>query len=394
MTSSAVVAGSGPLLQPLAFTPEEYASRLGRVREAMKQRDIEVFLSWTPENILYLTGHDSIGYYFYQCCVVTLDHDPVNVVRRAMAECTWDRSAYRLAAPYFDHEDPIELTWRVIAELAPKASRIGAEHNAWFTSPARFARLLHRAPAGTVVCDASMLVERLRVVKSERELEYIRRGCQVADAAMAAGIAATAAGARDTDVAIAVWSTILRTGSQEAGVPPILATGHRTNLPQATWCGRRIVDGDRAWYEIPGVFERYVGCLGRSGSVGPPSAEFARRAEAAREATSNAIEAIRPGIEACDVHRVCRDTYRRAGYGEEHLARSGYSIGLNYAPDWGEGHIVSFMENDRTPLEPNMTFHLMPSLRAEYNTCLSEAIRVSDDGCEVLTATPRELFIR
>jgi Xaa-Pro dipeptidase len=394
VTTSSITGGSGALLQPLAFEPQEYASRLARVRDGMAERGIDVFLCWTPENILYLTGHDSIGYYFYQCSVVTLEHDPVNVVRRAMAECTWNRSAYRLAAPYLDHEDPIELTWRVIEEIAPGASAIGVEENAWFTSPKRYAQLRERAPGGTGITDASMLVESLRAVKSERELEYIRRGCRAADAAMAAGIAATRAGARDTDVAIAVWSAMLGQGSQEAGVPPILATGYRTNLPQATWCGREIVDGDRAWYEIPGVFERYVGCLGRSGSVGPPSADFARRAEAAREATSTAIDAIRPGIEACDVHRLCHETYRRAGYGDEHLARSGYSIGLNYAPDWGEGQIVSFMESDHTPLVANMTFHLMPSLRAEYNTCLSEAIRVTDDGCEVLTTTPRDLFVQ
>jgi Xaa-Pro dipeptidase len=392
--STAIVTASEPLLAPLAFEREEYDARLARVRGEMKERGLDVFLCWTPENILYLTGHDSIGYYFYQCCVVTHDHEPVNVVRRAMAECTWNRSAYRHAAAYFDAEDPVELTWRVIGEVAPSARTIGVEEHAWFIAPRRYAEVARGArAAGARIVDASMLVERFRAVKSEAELEYIRRGARTADAAMAAAIGATRAGARDTDVATSVWSTMLAHGSQEAGVPPILATGYRTNLPQATWCGREIADGDRAWYEIGCVYERYVGCLGRIGSIGPASGEFARRAEAAADVTATALGAIRPGMEARDVHLLCHETYQRAGYGDEHLARSGYSIGLNYAPDWGEGQIVSFVESDHTILETNMTFHLMPSLRAEYNTCLSEAIRITEDGCEVLTSSARQLFV-
>jgi Xaa-Pro dipeptidase len=395
MQTSVIRTASGDLLQPLAFDAAEYRDRLRKVRLAMEEKGIEVFLCWTPENILYLTGHDSIGYYFYQCCVVTLDAEPVIVVRRAMAECTWNRSAYRHAAPYFDYQDPIALTPLVIGEVAPGKRKIGVEQNAWFVTPKRYAHLSAILEAmDAEIIDASMLVEPFRAIKSIRELEYIRQGCRAADKAMAAAIDATRSGVRDTNVAIAVWKTMLEQGSQEAGVPPILSTGYRTNLPQATWCGRDIVDGDRIWYEIPGVFERYVGCLGRTGSVGPASAEFARRAEVAVEVTSTALTMIHPGMEAADVQHLCHDIYARAGFGEEHLARSGYSIGLNYAPDWGEGQIVSFVDSDHTALQPNMTFHLMPSLRGEYNTCFSEAIRITESGCEVMTTTPRELFVR
>jgi Xaa-Pro dipeptidase len=74
--------------------------------------------------------------------------------------------------------------------------------------------------------------------------------------------------------------------------------------------------------------------------------------------------------------------------------RTGYSIGLNYAPDWGEGHFLDLKENDPTVLESGMTFHMPMSLRAdgELAVAVSESVMVTPTGCEVLTNYPRELL--
>ena len=56
--------GSGPLVDRLPFDDAEYRRRLDGVRAAMAKQDIAAFISFTPENIYYLTGHDTPGYYF------------------------------------------------------------------------------------------------------------------------------------------------------------------------------------------------------------------------------------------------------------------------------------------------------------------------------------------
>ena len=76
--------------------------------------------------------------------------------------------------------------------------------------------------------------------------------------------------------------------------------------------------------------------------------------------------------------------------------RTGYSIGIGFAPDWGEGHILSLKTPDPTPLEPGMVFHISPALLvpAECGVGFSETVLVTDTGVEVLTSFPRQLVVR
>src|SRR5690348_8627330 len=92
--------GTGPLVDALPVSEAEFRRRLDAVRRAMAARGLAAFISFTPENIYYLTGHDTPGYYFYQACVVTPDRPPVNVLRRIETTNTFGRTWSRLAVAY------------------------------------------------------------------------------------------------------------------------------------------------------------------------------------------------------------------------------------------------------------------------------------------------------
>lgn|SRR5487761_30939 len=397
MSSSLIKTESGPLIQELAFDRSEYLQRLEGARNLMRSRGIDLFISWTPENILYVTGHDTPGYYYYQASIIGHSTEPINVVRQIEASNTWGRSAFRHAAPYQDYEDPISRTLEVIGELGLASSRIGVEKNAWFITPARFEQFEAgiRASGGTVV-DGSMLVESLRLTKSPSELKYIRLACNAADMAMAAAIDATREGVNENTVASAVWTSLLEQGSQAAGLPPFVVSGRRTSLCHATWAGHIMEPGDVLVYELPGVFERYVGPIVRTGVIGRPSTELEKQAAINIETTETVIAAMKPGAAGEDIQRLCNDCFIRAGYGALHAFRSAYSIGLNYAPDWGEGHIMSVVEGEQRTLQPNMTFHVIPGLRVagRYMVMFSESIVITENGAERLTQAPQELFVR
>ncbi len=90
----------------------------------------------------------------------------------------------------------------------------------------------------------------------------------------------------------------------------------------------------------------------------------------------------------------CRDVIEKAGLYERFRKRTGYSIGLAYAPDWGEGHFLGLQRGDPTVLKPGMTFHMPPALReyGKYGFGVSEAVLVTEDGCEVLTTFPERVI--
>ncbi|HSI68562.1 MAG TPA: M24 family metallopeptidase, partial [Planococcus sp. (in: firmicutes)] len=75
-------------------------------------------------------------------------------------------------------------------------------------------------------------------------------------------------------------------------------------------------------------------------------------------------------------------------------SRLGYSVGLSYPPDWGE-HTASIRKGDRTILQPNMTFHMIPGMWYDnHGFEVSESFRITETGCETFANLPRGLFVK
>ena len=84
-------------------------------------------------------------------------------------------------------------------------------------------------------------------------------------------------------------------------------------------------------------------------------------------------------------------TMNANGYSKE--SRVGYSIGLNYPPDWGE-RTASLRPGDATVLEPGMCFHFQSGVWLDdFGAAVSEPFVVTDKGGEKLATAPRELIV-
>jgi Xaa-Pro dipeptidase len=394
--SEKIQEGTGPLVDRLPFDNAEYQRRLDGVRAEMAKRDIGAFITFTPENIYYLTGHDTPGYYFYQACVVTPKRPPINVLRRIETTNTLGRSWARLAVGYEDRQDPIEATLGLLHELGVAGQSIGLEEDAWFISPQRAFQLRKGIEqAGGRVVDASQTVEGLRVIKSEPELAYIRTGARALEKAMQAGFKACRVGTNENEVAAVCVAELIRHGGEYAGLPPFITTGPRMSLCHSTWAGRTLERGNAIGIELPGVIKRYCAALFRMGFIGKPDDEFTRRYTMVREVLENVIAAIKPGATSGEVHNVNKAAFARYGYGHLLSNRTAYSVGINYPPDWGEGHIMSIWDGDARPLRAGMTFHLVPGFLdlGRYAITVSDTVLVTDSACEVITNYSRDLVI-
>jgi len=117
-----------------------------------------------------------------------------------------------------------------------------------------------------------------------------------------------------------------------------------------------------------------------------------RLAAATAEGMEAALGTVKPGAVCQDVERAWRETIRRHGFSKP--SRVGYSIGLNYPPNWAD-HTASLREGDLTVLEPDMTFHLMLGMWMEgWGFELSETFRVTESGHELLADFPKQLFVK
>ena len=381
-------------MEALPFTDAEYQGRLTALRHEMARLNADAFVSFTPENIYYLTGHDTPGYYFYQACVVTHTELPVNVLRRIESTNTLWRSWARRAVIYEDREDPVAATLWLLRELGVAGGRVALEEDSFFVTPRRHAELvagIERSRGSTI---AGQPVEGLRLIKTDEEIGYLRTGAGIVTIAMHAAVAASREGVTENDVAAEMLAALVRAGGEYAGLPPFITSGPRTSLCHATWGGRTLVRGDVLAYELPGVFKRYAAPLFRCGTVGPAADDVRALADACRASLEAVIAAIRPGVTSGELHEVSRSNFERAGFGDLLGHRTGYSVGINYPPDWGEGHILSIWADDDRPLQPGMALHLVPGIfvPGRHLLVISDTVLVTPTGCEVLTDFPRDLF--
>ncbi len=379
----------------LAFPMQEYERRLSDLRARMKARGIDALMVTTPENICYLSGFESCGHYYFNALVIPLEGEPFMVPRlledSGVQYYTW----VELSRPYKDEQDPMDVLHNALGEFRLLDKRIGFEKECWFFTAAQQERFFAKSP-GTDYADHSGIVEEGRVIKSEYEIEMMRKAALATQAGMRAGIDAVKVGATENDVAAEIHYAMIKAGSEWPSISPFIASGPRGAVGHATWAGRTIEKEEFVFLEIAGALKRYHAPMMRTVFTGEADATMIAGQNVVLEAFDAAVELIKPGVAAGDVDALARRVIAESEFGAEQSSRTGYSVGIGLPPDWGEGQILSMKPGESRSLQANMTFHLLPWIQipGKGGVGITETIRVTEDGCEILTNFERKLFLK
>jgi ectoine hydrolase len=385
------------------FERAEYDERLRRVRERMAADDLECLVVADPANMHYLTGYDGWSFYTPQCVVVPMEGDVLLSTRQMDANgarlTTFldDEAILGFPDDYVQQRDRHPMDW--IAEQLRSRDlldgRVGVEMDAYFFSPRAYESLQAGAPGATLV-DSHEAVNWVRALKSPAELELMRTAARIVERAMATAYEAIAPGVRQCDAAALIQAAQAR-GTEDAGgdypaIVPMLPTGPGTSTPHLTWSDATFRVGEPTILELAGCRARYHCPMSRTMMLGDPPQKLADTAAITVDGLEAALSAVRPGVTCEEVEAAWRAHIAR--HGLEKTSRIGYSVGLAYPPDWGE-HTMSLRPGDATPLEPNMTFHMIVGMwMDDWGFEVSETFVVTDGGAECLCSFPRELAVR
>jgi len=374
---------------------KEYERRLRDLRDRMRERGIDAMMTTTPENICYLSGFESVGHYYFNALVVPLEGEPFMVPRlledSGVQYYTW----VELSRPYRDDQDPMDVLHRALAEFGLLEKRIGFEKECWFFTAAQQEKLFSKNTKMAYV-DNSRIVEEGRLIKSEYEIEMMRKAALTTQAGMQAGIEAVRVGASENDVAAEIHYAMIKAGSEWPSIAPFVASGPRGAVGHATWAGRTIQQDEFVFLEIAGTLKRYHAPMMRTVSTGEMSEKMRAGQQLVLAAFDAAVDLIKPGVPAGEVDALTRRIISQSDFGAEQSSRTGYSVGIGLPPDWGEGQILSMKPGETRPLQANMTFHLLPwvQIPGKGGLGITETIRVTEDGCEILTNFERKLFTK
>ncbi len=379
-------------LNLLPFSADVYEERLRFVQDDLAARKLAGVLLFDPENIFWLTGYQTIGYFTFHTMFVPQAGLPTIIGRIVNRDLAMAHSTIGAFEAITDTADPVDVLVSFLRDQVAADQSLGLETRAWYLTVKDYLKLCETGGFDTVEWNG--VIEPQRPVKSNAEIERMEHAARCAEAGIEAAIDAVAPDKTENDVAAAMFAANIAAGSEYLGHPPLVVAGETTALCFAMWRRRSIRRGDVVLLEAAGCVDRYHAILSRPVVVGTPTSAQQEAADALQGVLEAAIDAIKPGLTSGEVDRACRSVVDERGLGKYFKHRSAYGIGIGLPPNWSEGHIYAIRPDDPLVLEPNMTFHIIPTLFLDdFGMCFSDSVRVTEDGCELLTRFPRKLFV-
>ena len=387
----------------LNFSLDEYTNRLKKTRAAMLDKNIDCLIVVDPSNMAWLTGYDGWSFYTHQCVIVQHDHEPIWWGRGidapgAIRTSYLDESNILSYPDHFVQSDvchPMDHLSSILGELKLERSSIAVEMENYYFSAAAFRSLQNHLPAATLV-DATALVNWQRIIKSERELSYLRSAARIVEKMHARIYDIIEPGLAKHELAAEIFHTGIRGVDEHWGdypaIMPLLPTGMDATAAHLTWDNSRLKAGDITFFEIAGCHKRYHCPLSRTLSLGKPPQKYLDAEKAVLDAMHAGLENARPGKLCEDIAIAFFDTLEKHGFNKDN--RTGYSIGMSYPPDWGE-RTISLRRGDKTELRKNMTLHFMPALWLDDGGLeITESVVLTDNGYESLANVEQGLLVK
>ncbi|WP_031247326.1 Xaa-Pro peptidase family protein [Mesorhizobium sp. LNJC394B00] len=381
---------------PQAFPRVEYLRRLSLVKSEMARRGVEALVVSDQHNITYLTGYTARSAYVPQGLVVSSkEEEPAFILRRmdgpaAIHQCFMNRDKIipypeeLIAHPELDGYDAV-IDHLQAAGFSTRC--IGIEqYNLSTLTVEKFRKRLGEAR----IVDLTKVVAWIRLVKSDLEIEVMREAGAIADAAIARAAEVIRPGVREADACAEIASVLIRGVNGKPGTqlePITLCATPRTGTCHITWAEDIFRKGSQVNLEVAGSRHGYSTALMRTYSIGAPFDRLQNVHEIQLEGLEASLHAVRPGATCSDVANTFYRAIEKRGLKKE--SRCGYAQGIG----WTEP-TASLRDGDLTVLVPNMTFHLMlgnwPD--EDFGYVISETVRVTETGVEVLTNSPRKIF--
>ena len=384
----------------LRFPAEEHAARLAATRAELNRRRLDALLIFAQESHYYLTGFDTSGFVFFQVGVITDDDRPtILLTRRPDLRQAEVASLYDDIRVWLNAEDanPAECLRDILQELGLQGGRIGAEFATYGLTAAN-GRLVEAALNGFCILeDASDIVRRQRLVKSEAELTKTREAGHLADAAVLAAIDATVPDASESELSAVALTAMLNGGGEVPSGGPLINTGPRALFGRGIGGPRRIDENDQVLIELAGSSCRYHVCIESTVAVGKPDPRQHGMMSVAAEALDQIKDAARPGTALGTLDEIHRKVLDAAGFATERFAACGYALGCTFKPTWMDVPPMIYSGNPLI-MEPGMVFfvHIMiPDTRTGVMAGIGQTFAIRETGApEVFSELPIELFRR
>lgn len=320
----------------LHFDASEFEARRERLQAAMDEQNLDALLLFAQESMYWLTGYDSFGFCFFQCLVFKRDGQMVLLTRSADMRQARNTSIIPDIVLWTDREkaNPTLDLRNLLNDLDLLGARIGVEYDTHGLTALNGKRLDEQLQTFGEISDASMLVPRLRMVKSEAEIAKIRKAASLADDALDAALPLIRQGGSEAEILAAMQGAVFLGGGDYPANGFVIGSGEDALLVRYKAGRRKLTKNDQLTLEWAGVFHHYHAAMMRTILVGKVARRHQELYAAAREALEAVEKVMVPGNRIGDLFDAHARVMEAHGLTRHRLNACGYSLGARFAPSW------------------------------------------------------------
>ncbi len=236
--------------------------------------------------------------------------------------------------------------------------------------------------------EARPLVERLKMVKDEEEIECLRAAVHLGASLFDDALRAIRPGTKETEVAAEIEYAARKGGAEGMSFDTIIAAGKRSALPHGRASAAAIPERGFVVCDFGVILAGYCSDMTRTLYVGRPTSGEREMYEAVREAQQAGVDAVRPGVRVGEVDRAARNVLKKKGLARYFTHSTGHGVGLEIheAPRVAAGQAEI--------LQPGMVITVEPGVyvAGQGGVRIEDMVVVTERGREVLTPTGKELI--
>lgn len=346
-------------------------TRLDRIREKMQENSWDSLILTSPANRYYVSGFSgSAG-----IVLITADNQYVLVDGRYTLQAKKETKGFEI----------VECKSNFIKGLNSfPINRLGFEAD---TLSFNDYKLMKETLPDSLFHDCSRMLQGLRMIKDQAEIERIRGSIALADHAFNHICSFIKEGVTEHELAIELEFFMRSQGASALSFETIAASGIRGAMPHGAPTDKKLEKGDFVVMDYGCILDGYCSDITRTIVIGEASEQQRMLYNTILKAQNEAICAVKDGVPASDVDEIARNVMGEYEKYFTHALGHGLGIEVHEEPRLSKISNTILEENMVVTIEPGIYISDLGGIRIE------DLVVVTKEGCENLTKSIKELMI-
>ena len=233
------------------------------------------------------------------------------------------------------------------------------------------------------------LINMLRSVKAENEVESIIKAQRIAENAFEHILKFIKVGVTEKEIALELDFYMLRNGGEGLSFETIAVSGKNSSMPHGVPSDKKIENGDFITMDFGTIINGYHSDMTRTVAVGYATDEMKNVYDTVLKAQQNCLDDIKAGVSCKDGDMFARSVINENGYGKYFTHSTGHGVGveIHEFPNLSPASDSILQVGNIVTVEPGIY------IPEKFGVRIEDMALITESGCRNLTNAPKDLII-